>query len=175
MLFLDEPTTGLDPRGRLALWQVLSELAAQDTSLLLTTQYIEEAERFAGTVVIIDHGKVIAGGTPGQLKTRAGGDRLELQASPGQDLRQLAAVLAPLAAADPAVDETAGRVILPVADGAAILPEVAARLAAAGLHVAALALRRSTLEEAFLSCTGRPAAGPPAEPAQPAHAARSTR
>ena len=175
MLFLDEPTTGLDPRGRLALWQVLSELTAQATSLLLTTQYIEEAERFAGTVVIIDHGKVIASGTPGQLKTRAGGDRLELQASPGQDLRQLAAVLAPLAAADPAVDETAGRVILPVADGAAILPEVATRLAAAGLHVAALALRRPTLEEAFLSCTGQPAAGPPAEPAQPAHAARSTR
>ena len=175
MLFLDEPTTGLDPRGRLALWQVLSELAAQGTSLLLTTQYIEEAERFAGTVVIIDHGKVIAGGTPGQLKTRAGGDRLDLQAAPGQDLRQLAVVLAPLAAADPAVDETAGRVILPVADGAGIVPEVATRLAAAGLHVAALALRRPTLEEAFLSCTGQPAAGPPAEPAQPAHAARSTR
>ena len=154
---------------------MLSELTAQGASLLLTTQYIEEADRLAGTVVIMDHGKVIAGGTPGQLKTRAGGDRLDLQASPGQDLRQLAAVLAPLAAADPAVDETAGRVILPVADGAGILPEVATRLAAAGLHVAALALRRPTLEEAFLSCTGQPAAGPPAEPAQPAHAARSTR
>ena len=175
VVFLDEPTTGLDPRGRLALWQVLSELTAQGASLLLTTQYIEEAERLAGTVVIIDHGKVIASGTPGQLTTRAGGDRLDLQASPGQDLRQLAAVLAPLGAADPAVDETAGRVILPVADGAAILPEVATRLAAAGLHVAALALRRPTLEEAFLSYTGQPAAGPPAEPAQLAHAARSTR
>jgi len=175
VLFLDEPTTGLDPRGRLALWQVLSELAAQGTSLLLTTQYIEEADRAAGTVVIIDHGKVIASGTPGQLKTRAGGDRLDLQAAPGHDLRQLAAALAPLAADDPAVDETAGRVILPVADGAAILPEVATRLAAAGLHVAALALRRPTLEEAFLSYTGQPAAGPPAEPAEPAHAAGSTR
>jgi daunorubicin resistance ABC transporter ATP-binding subunit len=175
VLFLDEPTTGLDPRGRLALWQVLSELAAQGTSLLLTTQYIEEADRAAGTVVIVDHGKVIASGTPGQLKTRAGGDRLDLQAAPGQDLRQLAAALAPLAADDPAVDETAGRVILPVADGAAILPEVATRLAAAGLHISALALRRPTLEEAFLSCTGLPAAGPPAEPAEPAHAAGSTR
>ena len=154
---------------------MLSELTAQATSLLLTTQYIEEAEQLAGTVVIIDHGKVIASGTPGQLTTRAGGARLDRQAAPGQDLRQLAAVLAPLGAADPAVDETAGRVILPVADGAGILPEVATRLAAAGLHVAALALRRPTLEEAFLSCTGQPAAGPPAEPAQPAHAARSTR
>src|SRR5262250_842147 len=146
VLFLDEPTTGLDPRGRLALWQVLTELAAQGTSLLLTTQYIEEADRLAGTVVIVDHGKVIASGTPGQLKTRAGGDRLDLQAAPGQDLRQLAAALAPLAA-----------------DGAAILPEVATRLAAAGLHISALALRGPTLEEAFLSCTGQPAAGPPAE------------
>src|SRR5215472_14324780 len=130
VVFLDEPTTGLDPRGRLALWQVLSELTARGSSLLLTTQYIEEAERVAGTVVIVDHGKVIASGTPGQLTTRAGGDRLELQASPGQDLHQLAA---------------------------------------------ALALRRPTLEEAFLSYTGQPAAGPPAAPAQPAHAARSTR
>jgi len=176
VLFLDEPTTGLDPRGRLALWQVLSELAAQGTSLLLTTQYIEEADRIAGTVVIVDHGKVIASGTPGQLTTRVGEDRLDLQASPGQDPRQLAAVLAPLAAADPVVDEMAGRVIVPVADGAAILPEVATRLAAAGLHVAALALRRPTLEEAFLSYTGQPAAGPPpAEPAELAHAAGSTR
>src|SRR5215510_12647358 len=174
VLFLDEPTTGLDPRGRLALWQVLSELTAQGTSLLLTTQYIEEADRLAGTVVIIDHGKVIASGTPDQLKTQAGRDRLDLHASPGQDLHQLAVALAPLAAADPAVDETAGRVILPVADGAAILPQVATRLAAAGLHVAALALRRPTLEEAFLSYTGQPAAGPPAEPARPAHAAQST-
>ncbi|HET9966683.1 MAG TPA: ATP-binding cassette domain-containing protein, partial [Streptosporangiaceae bacterium] len=79
VLFLDEPTTGLDPRGRLALWQVLGELASQGTSLLLTTQYIEEAERLAGMIVIIDHGTVIASGTPGEVRARAGGDRLELQ------------------------------------------------------------------------------------------------
>ena len=78
VLFLDEPTTGLDPRGRLALWQVLSELTSRGTGLLLTTQYIEEAERLAGMIVIIDHGKVIASGTPGQLRARAGGDRLDL-------------------------------------------------------------------------------------------------
>ena len=174
VLFLDEPTTGLDPRGRLALWQVLGELAAAGTSLLLTTQYIEEAERLAGTIVIIDQGTVIARGTPGQLKAQAGGDRLDLQAPPGQDPRPLAAALAPLGIGEPAVDEAAGRVILPVADGAGILPAVAGRLADAGLHVSALALRRPTLEEAFLALTGQPASSPPAEPAQPAHPARST-
>ena len=164
VLFLDEPTTGLDPRGRLALWQVLRELVSAGTSLLLTTQYIEEAERLAGRIVIIDHGKVIASGTPAQLRARAGGDRLDLQALPGQDPRRLAGALAALGTAAPAVDEPAGRVVLPVAGGAGILAEVAARLAAAGLDVASLALRRPTLEEAFLAWTGQPASGPPAGP-----------
>ncbi len=183
VLFLDEPTTGLDPHGRLALWQILSDLTAQGTSLLLTTQYIEEAGRLAGTIVIIDHGKVIASGTPDQLKAEAGGDRLDLESPPGQDPRQLAGALSALGTADPAVDEAAGRVVLPVTDGAAILPEVAGRLAAAGLHVSALALRRPTLEEAFLALTGQPssrtqsspddASGPPATTARPGHTTRS--
>jgi daunorubicin resistance ABC transporter ATP-binding subunit len=168
VLFLDEPTTGLDPRGRLALWQVLRERIGQGTSLLLTTQYIEEAERLAGRIVIIDHGKVIASGTPGQLRARAGGDRLDVQSLPGQDPRRLAGALAALGTADPVVDEAAGRVILPVTGGAGILPEVATQLAAAGLDVASLALRRPTLEEAFLAWTGQPAsslrAGPAPEP-----------
>ena len=181
VLFLDEPTTGLDPRGRLALWQVLSDLTAQGTSLLLTTQYIEEAERLAGTVVIIDHGQVIAAGTPGQLRARAGGDRLDLQSPPGQDPRQLAAALAALGTGEPAIDEAAGRVVLPVADGPGVLPTVAARLAAAGLQVSGLALRRATLEEAFLALTGQPPSrtppggGPPAAVVQPARTTRSTR
>ena len=185
VLFLDEPTTGLDPRGRLALWQVLGELTARGTSMLLTTQYIEEAERLASMIVIIDHGQVIASGTPGQLQARAGGDRLDLQSPPGQDPRQLAGALSALGTAEPAIDEAAGRVVLPVAGGPGILPEVAARLAAAGLHVSGLALRRPTLEEAFLALTGPPpsrtqlpehdATGPPAATARPAHLIRSTR
>jgi ABC-2 type transport system ATP-binding protein len=175
VLFLDEPTTGLDPYGRLALWQVLGDLTAQGTSLLLTTQYIEEAERLAGMIVIIDRGTVIATGTPGQLRARAGGDRLELQSPPGQDPRRLAAALATLGTAPPAVDAAAGQVILPVADGAGILPEVATRLAAAGLHAAALALRRPTLEEAFLAYTGPPASGPPAASAPAAQHTPSAR
>jgi daunorubicin resistance ABC transporter ATP-binding subunit len=157
VLFLDEPTTGLDPSGRLALWQVLGELTAQGASLLLTTQYIEEAERLAQTIVIIDHGLVIAAGAPSQIRARAGGDRLDLQASPGQDPHRLAAVVATLGTAGPVVDEAGGRVVLPVADGAAILPAVAGRLAAAGLQIGALALRRPTLEEAFLAMTAHPA------------------
>jgi len=183
VLFLDEPTTGLDPRGRLALWQVLSELTAQGTSLLLTTQYIEEAERLAGMIVIIDHGTVIARGTPAQLRAQAGADRLDLRSAPGQDPRQLAGALAALGTgAQPAVDEAAGRVILPVAGGTGILPEVAARLAAAGVQVSELALRRPTLEEAFLALTGRPpgrtqasrhdGSGPPAATSPPAHGTR---
>ncbi len=184
VLFLDEPTTGLDPRGRLALWQVLGELTGTGTSVLLTTQYIEEAERLAGMIVILDHGTVIASGTPGQLRDRAGGDRLDLQAAPGEDPRQLAGALAALGTGEAVVDEAAGRVILPVADLAASLPAVAARLAAAGLHVSALAVRRPTLEEAFLALTGQPAsppapgpdaARPPAARPGPARRTRSAR
>ena len=175
VLFLDEPTTGLDPAGRLALWQVLAELTAGGVSLLLTTQYIEEAERLAGAIVIISQGTVIAAGSPGQLRAAAGGDRLDLQVPPGQDPRRLAAAVAALGTAEPAVEEAAGRVVLPVDGGAAILPDVAGRLAAAGLHVSALALRRPTLEEAFLALTRDPAgrarprtadAGGSAQPAQ---------
>jgi len=156
VLFLDEPTTGLDPRGRLELWQVLGQLAAGGASVLLTTQYIEEAERLAGTIVIIGHGTVIASGAPDQLKAQAGGDRLELQTPPGQDPRQLAGAVAGLGTAQPAVDEASGRVVLPVADGAGILPAVAGRLAGAGLHVSTLALRGPSLEEAFLALTSQP-------------------
>lgn len=156
VLFLDEPTTGLDPRGRLELWQILGQLAAGGASVLLTTQYIEEAERLAGMIVIISYGTVLASGTPEQLKAQAGGDRLELHTQPGQDPHQLADALAGLGTAEPAVNEAAGQVVLPVADGAGILPAVAGRLAAAGLHVSALALRRPTLEEAFLALTSQP-------------------
>ena len=163
MLFLDEPTTGLDPAGRLALWQVLAQLTGEGASLLLTTQYIEEAERLAATIVIIDQGQVIARGTPDELRARAGGDRLDLQALPGQDPRRLAAEVAAVGTGEPAVDEAAGRVVLPVADGATVVPDVARRLAAAGLQVSALALRRPTLEEAFLALTGHITGKPPAE------------
>ncbi len=155
VLFLDEPTTGLDPRGRLGLWRLLADLAAAGTSLLLTTQYLEEADRLADTIVVLDNGTVIAAGTSAQLKAQVGGDRLEVTAPPGEDLRALAAALAGLGSGPAVLDEPAGRLVLPVTDGAAILPDVAARLAASGLRVADLALRRPTLDDVFLALTGQ--------------------
>jgi ABC-2 type transport system ATP-binding protein len=157
VLFLDEPTTGLDPHGRIAVWELLGELTGQGTSLLLTTQYMEEAERLADAIVVIDHGRVIASGTPSELKTRIGGDRLELQTLPGGDPRPLAQALAGLGTGPPVVDARAGRVVLPVADGPALLTELAQRLAASGLQVADLALRRPSLEDVFLTLTSTPA------------------
>jgi ABC-2 type transport system ATP-binding protein len=156
VLFLDEPTTGLDPRGRNALWQLLDELTAQGTSLLLTTQYMEEADRLADAIVVIDKGQVIASGTADQLKRQVGGDRLELQAGHGEDLTELARALAGLGTGAPMVDVAAGRVVLAVADGPALLPELATRLAASGLRIVDLALRRPSLEDVFLTLTGHP-------------------
>jgi ABC-2 type transport system ATP-binding protein len=158
VLFLDEPTTGLDPHGRIAVWELLAELAGHGTSLLLTTQYMEEAERLADALVVIDHGRVIASGTPSELKTQIGGDRLELQTPPGGDPRPLAQALAGLGTGPPIVDARAGRVVLPVTDGPALLAELAQRLASSGLQVADLALRRPSLEDVFLTLTSTPAA-----------------
>jgi len=157
VLFLDEPTTGLDPRGRIALWQLLGELTAHGTSLLLTTQYMEEADRLADTIVVIEQGRVVATGTADQLKARVGGDRLELQTREGEDPSALARALAGLGSGPPTVDVAAGRVVLPVDDGPAILAELATRLAASGPRVADLALRRPTLDDVFLTLTGQPA------------------
>jgi ABC-type multidrug transport system ATPase subunit len=154
VLFLDEPTTGLDPRGRMGLWRLLGELTAHGVTLLLTTQYLEEADQLADTIVVLDVGRVIAAGTADQLKARVGGDRLELQAPPGNDPAPLAAAVAGLGSGPPLVDADVGRVIMAVADGSGVLPEVASRLAASGLKVADLALRRPTLDDVFLTLTG---------------------
>lgn len=159
VLFLDEPTTGLDPRGRFGLWRLLEELTAQGTSVLLTTQYMEEADRLADTIVVIDKGRVIATGTADQLKARIGGGRLELQVREGDDPRQLAGKLAGLGSGPPMVDIAERRVVLPVDAGPTILAELAARLAASGLRIADLALRRPTLDDVFLALTGHAGSG----------------
>jgi daunorubicin resistance ABC transporter ATP-binding subunit len=155
VLFLDEPTTGLDPRGRLGLWRLLGELTAQGTSVLLTTQYLEEADRLADSIVVLDQGRVIAAGTAEELKAQVGGDRLELRAPPGTDPQALAAAMVGLGTGAPTVDVDAGRVLIPVTDGPGVLPQVAARLAEYRLQVSDLALRRPTLDDVFLALTGQ--------------------
>ncbi|MPZ81929.1 MAG: ATP-binding cassette domain-containing protein [Actinophytocola sp.] len=157
VLFLDEPTTGLDPRGRFGLWRLLEELTGQGATLLLTTQYLEEADRLADRIVVLDAGRVVAAGSAEELKAQVGGDRLELHADPGADPAALANALAGLGSGAPVVDPETGQVVLPVTDGPAILPEVAARLAATGLRVTDLAVRRPSLDDVFLTLTGQPA------------------
>jgi ABC-2 type transport system ATP-binding protein len=154
VLFLDEPTTGLDLRGRLGLWRLIADLTGQGTTVLLTTQYLEEADRLADTVVVLDRGTVIAAGTPDELKAQVGGDRLELRPAPGSDAGALAAAVTGLGSGEVTIgaDE---RVVLPVADGPAVLPDVAARLARSGVRISDLSLRRPSLDDVFLSLTGQ--------------------
>jgi ABC-2 type transport system ATP-binding protein len=163
VLFLDEPTTSLDPRGRIGLWQTIAALTAQGTTVLLTTQYLEEADQLADSIVVIDAGRVIATGTSDELKAQVGGDRLELQAAPGIDPAAMAAAVADLGSGPPVVDADKGKVVLPVVDGPSVLGDAVARLAAAELRVTDVALRRPSLDDVFLTLTGQSAtagAGP---------------
>jgi daunorubicin resistance ABC transporter ATP-binding subunit len=155
VLLLDEPSSGLDPRGRHQLWQTIRRLADDGATVLLTTQYLEEADQLAEHLVVIDRGHVIAQGTPGQLKSRVGGDRLQLRLHTSTTADQAAELVAGLGSGPPQVDTQTGEVSVPIADGAAILPEVVRRLDAAGLALSDLALRRPTLDDVFLTLTGQ--------------------
>ncbi|HEX7146671.1 MAG TPA: ATP-binding cassette domain-containing protein [Actinomycetota bacterium] len=154
VLFLDEPTTGLDPRSRFSLWDVIRELVSDGTTLLLTTQYMEEADRLADHVAVIDGGRVIAEGTTDELKSRVGGDLLALRVADRGRTAEAADAIADLGSGAPQVVAEAGEVSLPVAQGASLLAEVVRRLDAAGLEISDLALRRPTLDDVFLALTG---------------------
>ena len=154
MLLLDEPTTGLDPRTRLELWESIRTLVAGGTDVLLTTQYLEEADQLADHVVIIDHGRSIATGTPTELKARAGLDMVEIRVTHGSDLAAVASMLAPLGTDPPRLDEPGRRVSVPVSEGTSRLADAVRLLADSGIELDDIGLRRPTLDEVFLAITG---------------------
>lgn len=154
ILFLDEPTTGLDPRSRLQMWDVISDLVADGTTVLLTTQYLEEADLLAEQIVVIDRGKVIAEGTSDDLKTAVGGDRLEIVVAHGSSLDDAAAALGGLSDGAASVDADSRRVTSPVSGGSTVLVDAVRALDVAGVKVDDLALRRPTLDDVFLTLTG---------------------
>ena len=162
LLLLDEPTTGLDPRSRTELWDILRTLVAARTDVLLTTQYLEEADQLAHRIVIIDKGRVIANGTPNDLKSQAGRDVISIHARHRCDLPRIAEVLAPLGAEPALVDVPTRNVAIPVDGGTATLAEAVRLLDHSGLMIDDLALRRPTLDEVFLTLTGEPIDADPA-------------
>jgi ABC-2 type transport system ATP-binding protein len=175
MLFLDEPTTGLDPRSRIGMWEVIAGLVRDGTTVLLTTQYLEEADQLADAISVIDGGKVIAEGTADELKSRVGGHRLDIEVTHGDDLSAAAAVLAAVGTGEVTVNGQTPRLSVPV-PGAGVLADVVRGLDAAGVTLVDVAVHRPSLDDVFLTLTGRPAgaeqpaADGPGGPVPPAQA-----
>ena len=158
VLFLDEPTTGLDPRSRLEMWDIIRELVMEGTTLLLTTQYLEEADRLADKIAVIDLGRVIAEGTSDELKARVGGEVLSLRVAERDRAAEAAGVVLGLGPGGGNVDNNTGEINVPVgSDGTTILTEAVRRLDSAGVRLADVALRRPTLDDVFLALTGHAA------------------
>ncbi len=154
MLYLDEPTTGLDPRARSELWNLIRSLVAGGVTVLLTTQYLDEADELCDEIVVIDHGRVIASGTPGELKSKTGAQTLAVRPEDEVHLPVVASVVAELAQVTPEVE---GQLVTAAVTDPGVLPAVVRRLDDAGVVVTELALRSSSLNEVFLSLTGHPA------------------
>jgi ABC-2 type transport system ATP-binding protein len=156
ILFLDEPTTGLDPRGRQEMWGVIQELVKGGVTLLLTTQYLEEADQLADEIAVIDTGKVIARGTSDALKKQVGGERLEVVVE-SQNIARTVEIVAAISGVKPAVDEGIRSISAPVTTGSQALFEVLKALDSAGIHALDVGLKRPSLDDVFLSLTGHTA------------------
>ncbi|MEV5434283.1 ATP-binding cassette domain-containing protein [Streptomyces sp. NPDC052701] len=168
VLFLDEPTVGLDPASRIALWDAIEDLVRSGTTLLLTTQYLEEADRLARQIAVVDHGRIIARGTPRALKAQWGHPRVEVVVAWPEHLQVAVAVLAPFGIRAPETDPPRSLVSVPVDGGVRRLAEVIAALDAAGVQTAEAALRQPTLDEVFVALTE-----PQSQPPRPGRAAAS--
>jgi oleandomycin transport system ATP-binding protein len=170
VLFLDEPTTGLDPRSRIQLWETIRELVAAGATVLLTTQYLEEADQLANEIVVLDHGRIIARGTSDELKAQTGGQVLEVRPHDPAHLDKVAATLAALTGGEPVVDRDA-RLVGVAVDDTSLVAAAVRRLDDATIPVADLALRRPSLDDVFLQLTGHKAEPVP----QAQHASRGGR
>jgi len=166
VLFLDEPTTGLDPRSRTELWRVIRDLVDRGTTVLLTTQYLEEADQLAHEIMVIDRGKAIAQGSSNALKLMVGGDRIEVIVDSAEAVGRARAVLGGFADGDLQVDERARRVVAPISGGAAVFTQALRALDAEGLDLHDVALRRPTLDDVFLTLTGHVAEPEPVAEAE---------
>ena len=154
LLFLDEPTTGLDPRSRLGMWDVIRGLVREGTTLLLTTQYLEEADELADTIAVVDHGRIIARGTADELKSQVGGERIEVVVHGRDVMPKAIEILARLGGEQPIVDEHTRKLTVPAHGGAGVLVQVVRDLDEAGIGIDDIGLRRPTLDDVFLSLTG---------------------
>jgi ABC-2 type transport system ATP-binding protein len=157
VLFLDEPTTGLDPRSRAVLWDILRELAAEGTTLLLTTQYLEEADQLADRIAVIDAGRVIAEGTSDELKAAVGGERIEVTVTPGADMAAAAAAVSAHATGPVRTDPVLRKVQAPVSAAVGLTTGVVRSLDQAGVLVDSVTIHRPSLDDVFLSLTGHQA------------------
>jgi ABC-2 type transport system ATP-binding protein len=157
VVFLDEPTTGLDPRSRSQMWDTIQELVRGGATVLLTTQYMEEADRLADDIVVIDRGRAIAHGTADQLKTQVGGERIEVVLADAVDLAPAQTILSGLSVGDVQVDQQTRRLTAPVTGGVQVLGQVLKRFGDANIGVVDIGLRRPTLDDVFLTLTGHAA------------------
>ncbi|MFJ4484522.1 ATP-binding cassette domain-containing protein [Streptomyces longwoodensis] len=157
VMFMDEPTTGLDPRNRQLLWEVIKQLVSGGTTLLLTTQYLEEADHLAHDIAVVDHGRVIARGTSDQLKARTGGERVEVVVHERDAIATAAEVLCGFGKGETTVEDHTRKLTVPVTGGAKLLAEVIRELDGRGIEIDDIGLRRPTLDDVFLSLTGHAA------------------